>query len=68
VVADRARLGWGRLMKHIELRPDGTAEASSTADWPMNPPFDLGDPLFAAHEISRDEFEQAWEHAIKNQG
>jgi hypothetical protein len=27
----------------------------------MNPPFDLGDPQFAAREISQAEFEQAWE-------
>jgi hypothetical protein len=28
----------------------------------MNPPFDLGDPQFAAHEIPQAEFEQVWEH------
>ena len=34
----------GRRVRQVELRPDGTAVASSAADWPMNPPFDLGDP------------------------
>jgi hypothetical protein len=34
----------GRRVRQIELRPDGAAVASSAADWPMNPPFDLGDP------------------------
>jgi hypothetical protein len=33
----------GRRVRQIELRPDGTAATSSAADWPMNPPFDLGD-------------------------
>ena len=33
---------------------------------PMNPPFDLGDPQFASYEISRDEFERAWERAARD--
>jgi hypothetical protein len=57
----------GRRLRQIEQRADGTAETGSAADWPMNPPFDLGDPLFASHEISREEFERAWEHATRNQ-
>lgn len=57
----------GRRLRQVELRPDGTAVASSTADWPMNPPFDLGDPLYASHEISPEEFEQAWERATRRQ-
>jgi hypothetical protein len=57
----------GRRLRQIELRPDGTAETGSAADWPMNPPFDLGDPQFASNEISRDEFERAWERATRNQ-
>ena len=56
----------GRRLRQIELRPDGTAAAGSVADWPMNPPFDLGDPLFASNEISQDEFEQAWERAARD--
>src|SRR5262249_30582711 len=57
----------GRRLRQIELRPDGTAVASSAADWPMNPPFDLGDPQFASSEISGDEFEQAWQRATRNE-
>jgi hypothetical protein len=53
----------GRRLRQIELLPDGTAIATSATDWEFNPPFDLGDPQFAAHEIGRAEFEQAWEHA-----
>jgi hypothetical protein len=46
----------GRRVRQIELRPDGTVAASSAADWPVNPPFDLGDPQFASHEISHEAF------------
>ena len=34
----------------------------------MNPPFDLGDPQLASGEISGEEFEQAWERAIRKRG
>lgn len=57
----------GRRLRQIELRPDGTAVPSSAADWPMNPPFDLGDPRFASNEISGDEFERAWARATRDQ-
>ena len=57
----------GRRLRQIELRKDGTAEISTAADWPMNPPFDLGDPQFASHEISQEEFERAWEHAARGE-
>jgi hypothetical protein len=30
------------------------------SNWPINPPFDLGDPRLAACEISQAEFERAW--------
>jgi len=43
------------------LRADGTALTSDLENWPINPPLDLGDPQFAAHEISQAELEQAWE-------
>lgn len=56
----------GRRLRQIEQRPDGNAITSSVADWPINPPFDLGDPQFAANEISADDFEQAWERATRN--
>lgn len=57
----------GRRLRQIELRPDGTAVAGSAADWPVNPPFDLGDPVFTSNEISHDEFEQAWERATRDE-
>jgi hypothetical protein len=57
----------GRRVRQVELRPDGTAAASSVADWPMNPPFDLADPQFASNEISREEFERAWERAARHE-
>jgi len=57
----------GRRLRQVELRPDGTAVASSVADWPLNPPFDLADPQLASNEISREEFEQAWERATRHQ-
>ncbi len=41
--------------------------ASCAADWPMNPPFDLADPQFASNEISREEFERAWERAARHE-
>jgi hypothetical protein len=34
----------------------------------MNPPFDLGDPKLASHEISGEEFERAWERATPSGG
>ncbi|MBO0804805.1 MAG: hypothetical protein J2P25_17245 [Nocardiopsaceae bacterium] len=51
----------GRRLRQVELRADGTALTSDLESWPINPPFDLGDPWLAAHEISRNEFEQEWE-------
>jgi hypothetical protein len=57
----------GRRVRQIELRKDGTAVTSTSADWPMNRRSIFGDPQFAAHEISRQEFEQAWEHATRNE-
>jgi hypothetical protein len=56
----------GRRIRQVEIRPDGTAVATTTTDWPMNPPFDLGDPWLASNEITHDEFEQAWQQATKN--
>jgi hypothetical protein len=51
----------GRRLRQVELRGDGTALTTDRDSWPMNPPFDLGDPQFAAREISQAEFEQVWE-------
>ena len=53
----------GRRLRQVEVRPDGTAVATTTADWPMNPSFDLGDPWLASNEITQDEFERAWQAA-----
>src|SRR5258708_1551649 len=58
--------GGGRL-RQVELGPDGPAVASCAADWPMNPPFDLAGPQFASNEISREEFERAWERAARHE-
>ena len=51
----------GRRLRQVELRADGTALTSDLENWPINPPFDLGDPWLATHEITPAEFEQAWE-------
>lgn len=56
----------GRRLRQVELRTDGTALTGDREDWPMNPPFDLGDPWLAAHEISRAEFERAWEQGTSD--
>jgi hypothetical protein len=53
----------GRRLRQVEVRADGTFEATTATDWPMNPPFDLGDPQYASMEITREEFEQVWEDA-----
>ncbi len=51
----------GRRRRQVELRADGTALTSDLKSWPLNPPFDLGDPRLAACEISQAEFERAWD-------
>jgi hypothetical protein len=53
----------GRRVRQVEVRSDGTSEATSARDWPMNPPFDLGDPQYAAMEITKEEFERVWTNA-----
>jgi hypothetical protein len=53
----------GRRLRQVEARADGTFEATTATDWPMNPPFDLGDPQYASMEITQEEFEQVWEDA-----
>ena len=42
----------GRRLRQVELRADETALTSELENWPINPPFDLGDPRLAAYEIS----------------
>ncbi len=56
----------GRRLRQVEVRPDGTAEATTDEDWPLNPPFDLGEPEYARMEISKDEFEQVWQRAVRS--
>jgi hypothetical protein len=51
----------GQRLRQVDLRADGIALTADLASWPINPPFDLGDPWLAAHEISQAEFERAWE-------
>lgn len=55
----------GRRIRQIEVRPDGAMEATSRGDWPLNPPYDLGDPRLAAREISPEEFEDTWRQATE---
>ncbi len=53
----------GRRLRQIEVTPNGRSVATTDQDWPMNPPFDLGDPTFVSHEITSDEFEEVWQRA-----
>ncbi len=58
----------GRRLRQVEAREDGTFEATTERDWPMNPPLDLGDPQYARHEITQDRFEQVWQQASCDEG
>jgi hypothetical protein len=58
----------GRRLRQVEVRPDGTALATTADDWPLNPPFDLGDPQFVRMAISKDEFERVWQRAKRSPG
>ncbi|MFJ8442685.1 hypothetical protein [Kitasatospora griseola] len=53
----------GRRLRQVELGADGGAVGTTPEDWPFNPPTDLYDPEYAAWEIGRDEFEDAWRRA-----
>lgn len=53
----------GRRVRQVELRPDGSAEATTDEDWPFNPPEDLADPALARKEIPRARFEELWRRA-----
>lgn len=56
----------GRRMRQVELAEDGGAVKSDLDDWPFNPPVaDLFDPGLKDLEISREEFEAAWQSARK---
>jgi hypothetical protein len=51
----------GRRIRQVEVADDGSAIRTEAADWPFNPPLvDLFDPALPNQEIDRDEFEQAW--------
>ena len=56
----------GRRLRQVEVRADGTSEATTASDWPMNPPFDLADPEYARMEITREEFERVWQQANRD--
>jgi hypothetical protein len=51
----------GRRLRQVIHPADG--DATRQASWPVNSPFDLYDPEFAAQRIDRAEFEQAWSTA-----
>jgi hypothetical protein len=53
----------GRRLRQVEVRPDGALYKSTAKDWPLNPPFDLHDPQYAAMEIESSYFEEAWNQA-----
>jgi hypothetical protein len=55
--------GSGRSLRQVEVRADGTSEATTASDWPMNPPLDLGDPEYARMKITKEEFERVWQQA-----
>lgn len=55
----------GRRIRQVQVEPDGTMVPTSRADWPLNPPYDLGDPQIASHEISGEDFADAWRQAIQ---
>ena len=56
--------GW--RLRQVERRTNGAA--IRTSDWPMNPPWDLGDPNLVDAEITADEFETAWDAAVPDDG
>lgn len=54
----------GRRLRQVELAEGGDAVKSDPDDWPFNPPIvDLFDPELKELEVSRDEFEAAWQRA-----
>jgi hypothetical protein len=58
----------GRRLRQVELRADGTALTSDLENWPFNPPIDLGDARLVAYEISKSEFDRAWEQGTPDTG
>ncbi len=54
----------GYRTRQVVLLADGTLEKSTAEDWFFNPPEDLWNPDLAAREISREEFETQWSHAV----
>ena len=51
----------GRRTRQVAEYADGTSV--KTDQWPLNPPFDLYDPVLGAAEVDRDVFEAAWDRA-----
>ena len=50
----------GRILRHVEVRTDGTAYKTDEDDLPINPPHDLHDPEYAPMETTAEVFEAAW--------
>jgi hypothetical protein len=48
----------GRRRRIVRRRPDGRADR--VIDWPIEPTFDVYNPVLAAMEITPAEFERAW--------
>ncbi|MEU7977041.1 hypothetical protein AB0B63_00720 [Micromonospora sp. NPDC049081] len=51
----------GRRLREVEVSTEGVFRL---ADDLLNPPRDLRDPRYVRMEISRDEFEAAWERSV----
>jgi hypothetical protein len=58
----------GRVRRQVVISADGYAVAETPDSWLFNPPFDLYDPEWAPFETTSDDFEAAWEEAIRPQG
>jgi hypothetical protein len=55
----------GRRTRQVQVEPDGTMVPTTQDDWPLNPPYDLGEPKTAAGEISAEDFETTWRQATR---
>ncbi|QDY11998.1 hypothetical protein FJK98_31750 [Micromonospora sp. HM134] len=51
----------GRRLREVEVSPEGVFRLAEDL---LNPPRDLRDPRYVGMEISRDEFEAAWERSV----
>jgi len=53
----------GYRLRQVEIHRDGVSIRRTPDDWAFDSPEDLYDPALPEHEISRAEFERAWEKA-----